>query len=414
MDKIEVQNKTLFVPEYPTIPVITGDATGKEIWTSARLITGEALKKCYADKRAINWLEVNTDENSFRKTKKSLPDEIMNVFNTYYAGIVCPKDIDENKSYTELLRYSFDLYARMKHFRWINGIKTPLRNPQNIDITVFREYTEDIYAGVEWKFNTDDGAKFLRFLQEDMQINKIRFPKTSSLGIKAVSKDGCERVVQSALDYAIKTNASKLTIVHNSYRLPMTEGAFVDWAYDLVERSRDAKILSMRRDVAEIQNMNKASYKTTGLPPLIVEDLQIGEFMKQMLSYPEKFDVVVTLNLDGDIMDHFLTSISGNDGIVPFGNINGHTGRAVFGYNRDVSIDIAGLNKANPTGMILACSMLLEYIKWNEASELIRKALERVIAQGKVTGDLSHNFTSGVRLTTEEFTQEVITMIRNI
>lgn len=421
MDKIEYQNKILFVPEFPTLPVIVGDGVGAEIWESARLITAEAVKKCYYEKRGINWLEVYAGKKAQDLKGEWLPEETLNAFNTYSAGIVGPLEYvgdNGNRSFGCILRHNMDLYACIKHFRWINGIITPIRKPENIDMYVFRENSEDIYAGIEWTYNSPDCTKLLHFLENDMRVKKIRFPRTSSFAIKPVSKEGCERIVQSALDHALKTGASKLTIVHNSKKLPVTEGSFVNWAYDLIERECGEKVLSMRKVNAVRKDVGEDVAK--GLlddafikQHMIVEDMVIGDFMNEAMMYPEKFDVVVTLNLDGDMIDHFLSIISGNRGLIPFTSMNNQTGKAIFGVNNNPQYNLAGLNKVNPCEMILACASLLRFMKWEEASDLIRKALERTIAQGKVTEDLTRNFSTGIKLSTKEFTQEVINIIRN-
>lgn len=417
MDKIEFQNKTLYVPEYPTIPVITGDDVGKKVWESARLITAEAIKKCYADKRGINWLEMQTDESSHRDQEKSQTDAIIDTLITYNAGINALTGHSankENKSLKQIIQRKLDLYVCMKHFKWINGIITPIRKPENIDITVFREISEDIYAGVEWRYNSSEGAKVMHFLEDDMRVKKIRFPRTSNIGIKAISKEGCERITHSAVEYAKRTGASKLTIVHNSEMEPVTEDAFVNWSYDLIDRLLDGKVFTMRKYREISENIGEEFAKEElenafAKQFMIVDDLHIGEFIDQILLTPEKFDIIVSLNKDGDIIDQFLTSISGNNGLVPYINLNSETGIAIFGTDTNKS-----KKTSNPCAIILACASLLEYINWNEASSIIRKSLERIIAQGKVTEDLSHNFTNGIRLTSEEFSQEVMKMIRNI
>lgn len=409
MDKIEIQNKILYVPEYPTIPVIIGDEAGRDIWKNVRLITTEALSKCYSEKRGINWLEITVNESDNENLYESQAD----IINTYSAGIIVPANHSElktEKSIQETLQRKLDLYACIRHFKRINGIVTPLRKPDNIDITVIREMSEDIYAGIVWKYNTSEGAKFMHFLEDNMRVKKIRFPRTSNLAVKVISKDGCERITKTALEYARKSGALRLTIAHNSDKEAVTEGAYVDWAYDLIERSLDGKVLTMRKN-RETKRMLGEEIAREELENafakqlMIVDDLQIGELIDQVLLFPEKFDIVVALNSDGDFINHFISSISGNNGLVPYINLNSETGKAIFG---------ADINTSNPCAMILACASLLEYLNWNEASGLIRKSLERIIAQGKVTDDLSHNFTNGIRLTAEEFSQEIIKMIRNI
>lgn len=422
MDKIEIQNKILYVPEYPTIPVIIGDDTGKEIWKNARQITAEAIKRCYSEKRGINWLEMYIDESNAQDQYQSQTDAIIETLNTYNAcinALTGRSANKENKSLKQIIQRKLDLYACMKHFKWINGIITPIRKPENIDITVFREISEDIYAGMEWRYNSSEGAKVMHFLEDEMRVKKIRFPRTSNIAVKVISKEGCERITQAALDYAKQSGAYKLTIVHNSIMEPAIEGAFVNWAYDLIERVLDGKVMTMKKyretkenlgDEIAQEELENAFAKQL----MIVDDLEIGDFMNQALMSPEKFDIVVSLNKDGDIIDQFLASISGSKNLMPYVNKNNETGRAVFGVDQSDAINQREVEKSNPCAMIFACASLLEQINWSEASELIRRSVERVIAQGKVTEDLTHNFTNGIKLSATEFSEEVIKMIRNI
>lgn len=420
MDKIEYQNKILFVPEYPTIPVFVGDGVGQEIWESARMITFEAIKKCYSDKRGINWLEVAEPQHLTEETRNSSPDEFLETFSKYYVGLIGPMKTQQNQAHpiVESLRKKLDLYTYTKRIKWINGIVTPLRKPENINVTLFREISEDIYTTTGWKAGNSETVKLADIFKKEMKI-EIKYPTETSFGVKAISKEGCERIVKSALSYATNCGSQKITIIHNAVNLPETEGSFLDWAYDLIEREYGERVFTMRkfREICaelDISIAKEALESALAHQKMIIDDESVDLFIKGVVSAPEKYSILITLNAVGDIVDNLLGALTNSRKLIPYAEINEQTGRAIFGIDNEPQIEQTGLNKANPSEMILACADLLSYLKWEEAARVIRKSIERIIAQGKVTEDLSHNFTNGIRLSTSEFTQEVIKMIRNI
>jgi isocitrate dehydrogenase len=385
--KISIQNGKLIVPDRPTIPFIEGDGTGIDIWPVSRNVFDKAVEKAYGGKRQINWKEVLAGEKSFNKTGNWLPDETLNVFKEYLVGIKGPLTTPVGggiRSLNVALRQELDLYACVRPVRWFKGVPSPVREPHKTDMVLFRENTEDIYAGIEFQAGTDENKKFLSFFKENFPkgFKKIRFPETSSIGIKPVSKEGTERLVRSALDYALSHKKPNLTLVHKGNIMKFTEGGFRDWGYALAKDEYGHR--------------------------LIVKDAIADAFLQQILLRPDEYSVVATLNLNGDYISDALAAIVGGIGIAPGGNINYTSGHAIFEATHGTAPKYAGQDKVNPGSVILSGVMMFEYMGWLEAAELIYKGLEASISKKRVTYDFHRLMDGATLLKCSEFGDEIV------
>lgn len=408
-DKLEVGDK-------PIIPFIEGDGIGKEITSSVKQIIDKAVEKVYKGRRKINWKEVLAGEKAFNRTGKWLPDETMDAFRTYFVGIKGPltTPVGEGiRSLNVVLRQELDLYVCLRPVRWFKGVATPLLHPDKVDVAIFRENTEDIYAGIEWNAGTPELKKVLKFLKEEMGVAKIRFPETTSIGVKPVSKEGTERLVRAAIKYAIKNKMPSVTLVHKGNIMKYTEGGFKNWGYELAEREFSEKVFTVMR-FKKIENESGVhaaiSYyeKAISTGKVFVKDVIADAFLQNTLLKPEEYSVIATLNLNGDYISDQLAAMVGGIGIAPGANINYTTGHAIFEATHGTAPDIAGQNKANPCSLLLSGVMMLEYMGWNEAGKLITKALENVFKKGTATSDLARFMKNGNALSTSEFSREVI------
>ncbi|MGL5635861.1 MAG: NADP-dependent isocitrate dehydrogenase [Bacteroidales bacterium] len=422
MDRIEIQNGSLIVPEFPTIPFIEGDGIGKDIWPVVKKIVDTAVTKCYYGKRGINWLEVYAGEKAYNKFGTWLPEETIKTFKDYHIGIKGPlntPDMGGVRSLNAALRQDLDLYVCLRPVRWYRGVASPLKHPDRVDMVVFRENTEDLYAGIEWMSGTIEANKVLHFLEDNMRVKKIRSTRCSSFGIKLISREGSERLMRAAIHYALEKGLPTVTIIHKGDVMRYTEGAFKNWCYDVAENEFEDRIFTwrqyekLRKDTGDA--FAKAEYENAVMRgKLIVNDEVTDVFMQNAILYPEKYSVVATPNISGDYISNLLAAEVGGIGIAPGANINYLTGRAIFEATHGTAPDIAGLNKANPCSLLLSAAMLLEYIKWDEASEVIIKTVERMLVQGKATEDLSKFMDNGQRMTTDEFGAEIIRLINGI
>ncbi len=393
MDRIRSNNGVLNVPSAPTIPYIEGDGIGKDIWPAAREVIDVAVKKSYGGNRKILWKEVLAGEKSFNQNGSWLPDTTMNAFREYLVGIKGPLTTPVGggiRSLNVALRQDLDLYVCLRPVRWFNGVVSPLKEPQKVNMTIFRENTEDIYAGIEWMQGTDEARKVLEFLQKEMGVKKIRFPETSSFGVKPVSVEGTERLVRAAIEYALCNNLPSVTLVHKGNIMKFTEGGFKTWGYALAEREYGDVIRSGK---------------------LVIKDVIADAFLQNTLLRPEDYSVIATLNLNGDYISDQLAAMVGGIGIAPGANINYVTGHAVFEATHGTAPDIAGKNIANPSSLLLSAAMMLDYIRWNEAGQCIVDAMEQIFPQGKATIDLARFMPNGKTLGTKEFAEELIKII---
>jgi len=392
-DKILFEKGRLQVPNAPIIPYIQGDGIGVDIWKNAQLVFDKAVEKAYGSQRKVVWKEVLAGKKAADQTGDWLPDETLITIKIHLVAIKGPLETPVGEGIRSLnvaLRQELDLYACLRPVRYFKGVPSPLKHPEKTDITIFRENTEDIYAGIEWESGTAAVQKVIDFLQKDMQVDKIRFPESSAIGIKPISKQGSERLIRAAIDYALAKGLSRVTLVHKGNIQKFTEGGFRKWGYELAQREYADELASGK---------------------LIIQDVIADNFLQQILLYPEKFDVVALTNLNGDYASDALAAQVGGIGIAPGANINYETGHAIFEATHGTAPDIAGQNRANPCSLILSGAMLFDYIGWSEVSHLLTKAVEKALFEQKVTGDFASQLKGVAALTTSQFAEELLANI---
>lgn len=393
MKIIKHEDGTLMVPEMPTVPFIMGDGVGAEVTPSMQKVIDAAVAKAYGGKRRIEWMEVLAGEKAYNETGSWLPDETMDAFLEYLIGIKGPLTTPVGggiRSLNVALRQTLDLYACLRPVRWFQGVVSPIKEPEKVNMVIFRENTEDIYAGIEWEAGTSEADKFYCFLRDEMGVSKVRFPETSSFGVKPVSREGTERLVRAACTYALENNLPKVTLVHKGNIMKYTEGGFKKWGYELAEREFGSEIRSGR---------------------LKIDDNIADAFLQNTLLIPEEYSVIATLNLNGDYISDQLAAMVGGIGIAPGGNINYDSGHAIFEATHGTAPNIAGKDIVNPCSIILSAVMMLEYFSWNEAANLVTDALEGNFSDGRATNDLARFIPGGKALSTTQFTDEVIERI---
>lgn len=408
---IQLKGGRLVVPDFVTIPFITGDGVGEEITPVCREVVNAAVEKAYQGKRAITWKEVLAGEKAFRLTGDWLPEETMQAFKKYVVGIKGPLTTPVGggiRSLNVALRQELDLYVCLRPVRWFKGISSPLKEPWKVNMTVFRENTEDIYAGIEWGNGTAEAKKFLRFLQDEMGVTQVRFPETSAFGVKPVSVEGTERLVRAAVLYAIRNKLPSVTLVHKGNIMKYTEGGFKEWGYRIAGKEFPEDTFSMKtydsllkvwgKEVAD-EEMERA--QSNG--KVIVKDVIADAFLQNTLLHPEDYSVIATLNLNGDYISDQLAAMVGGIGIAPGANINYETGYAIFEATHGTAPNIAGKNQVNPSSILLSAVMMLDYIGWKEAGRLITGAMARCFEKGLVTEDLARFMDKGAILGTSIF-----------
>lgn len=384
-NKIEKKNGKLMVPDMPTVPFITGDGVGAEITPVCQQVVDAAVEKAYGGKRKIVWKEVLAGGKAHEQTGEWLPQATLDAFKEYLVGIKGPLMTPVGggiRSLNVALRQTLDLYVCQRPVRYFHGIESPVKHPEKVDMCIFRENTEDIYAGIEWEAGSDEAKKFYRFLHDEMGVKKVRFPETSGFGVKPVSKEGSERLIRSAIDYALAHDLKTVTLVHKGNIMKFTEGGFKKWGYELAEREYGEELKSGR---------------------LVVNDCICDAFLQNALLKPQDYSVIATMNLNGDYVSDMLAAQVGGIGIAPGANINYHTGHAIFEATHGIAPDIAGQDKVNPSSIILSAVMMLDYMGWNEAAQLITDALERLFTQGVATADLARFMPDGKALGTKAF-----------
>ncbi len=401
--KITISNGKLNVPDNPIIPFIEGDGTGVDIWPAAKHVLDSAVEKAYGGKKKIEWKEVLAGEKAFNKTGDWLPEETLDAFKDLLVGIKGPLTTPVGggmRSLNVALRQELDLYACVRPVRWFNGVPSPVKEPEKTDMVIFRENTEDIYAGIEFQQGTEDNAKFLKMFQDNFgkAYLKIRFPETTGFGIKPVSKEGSERLIRAAIEYAIANKKPSVTLVHKGNIMKFTEGAFRDWGYALAKDEYGAKLL----DGGPWMEINKGGQK------IIVKDVIADAFLQQILLRPAEYDVIATLNLNGDYVSDALAAIVGGIGIAPGANINYMTGHAIFEATHGTAPKYAGQDKVNPGSVILSGVMMLEHLGWQEAADMIVKGLEASIAAKRVTYDFHRQMDGATLLKCSEFGNEIV------
>lgn len=415
-EKITVQNGVLNVPNNPIVPFIEGDGTGPDIWASASKVLDAAVDKAYKGECKIVWKEVLAGEKAFNQTGEWLPSETLDVINEYLIAIKGPLTTPIGggiRSLNVALRQELDLFVCLRPVRWFEGVPSPVKRPQDTDMVIFRENTEDIYAGIEYAKGSDEVKKLISFLQNEMGVNKIRFPETSGLGIKPVSEEGTTRLVRAALDYAIKEGRKSLTLVHKGNIMKFTEGAFKNWGYELAEREYGDKVFTWAqydriKDEQGTDAANKAQADAEAAGKIIVKDAIADIFLQQILTRPSEFDVVATMNLNGDYISDALAAQVGGIGIAPGANINYETGHAIFEATHGTAPKYAGLDKVNPSSVILSGVLMLEHLGWTEAANLIVKSMEKSIASKVVTYDFARLMEGATEVKCSEFGDELI------
>lgn len=415
-EKITVSNGVLNVPNNPIVPFIEGDGTGPDIWASASKVLDAAVEKAYKGERKLVWKEVLAGEKAFNQTGEWLPTETLDVINEYLIAIKGPLTTPIGggiRSLNVALRQELDLFVCLRPVRWFEGVPSPVKRPQDTDMVIFRENTEDIYAGIEYAKGSDDVKKLIAFLQDEMGVNKIRFPETSGIGIKPVSEEGTSRLVRAALEYAIKEGRKSLTLVHKGNIMKFTEGAFKNWGYELAEREYGDKVFTWAqydriKDEQGVDAANKAQTDAEAAGKIIVKDAIADIFLQQILTRPKEFDVVATMNLNGDYISDALAAQVGGIGIAPGANINYETGHAIFEATHGTAPKYAGLDKVNPSSVILSGVLMLEHLGWNEAADMIVKSMEKSIASKVVTYDFARLMDGATEVKCSEFGDELI------
>lgn len=419
MKKAYMQAGKIVVPDEVIIPYITGDGVGPEITPVCQAIVHEAVNKAYKGKRNIMWMEVLAGEKAFRETGSWLPDATMEAFNTYLIGIKGPLTTPVGggiRSLNVALRQTLDLYVCLRPVRWFRGVVSPVKEPQKVDMHIFRENTEDIYAGIEWEQGTPEARKFYEFLKNEMGVKKVRFPETSSFGVKPVSVEGTQRLVRSAITYALLHRLPSVTLVHKGNIMKFTEGGFKKWGYEVAETEFPEQTFTMqqyetiRKQEGEDQ-ARKAWAAAREAGKIIIKDCIADAFLQNTLLIPEEYSVIATLNLNGDYISDQLAAMVGGIGIAPGANINYQTGHAIFEATHGTAPNIAGQNIVNPCSLLLSSVMMLEYMGWKEAAVLITDALEKAFENGEATNDLARFMPEGKPLGTREFGQRIIELL---
>lgn len=418
-NKIKINNGKLQVPNTPIIPFIEGDGIGKDISIPSQQVLDAAVQKAYGDSKKLLWREVLAGEKAFKETGHYLPDETIETFKEYLVGIKGPLQTPVGggiRSLNVALRQTLDLYVCLRPVRWFKGVPSPIRYPSLVDMHIFRENTEDIYAGIEFMTGSEDAIRFRDFLINEMGSTQIRFPETTSFGIKPISKEGSERLVRAAIEYAVDRKLPSVTIVHKGNIMKFTEGAFKKWGYDLAESEFEKQVFTWK-EYEKIQTekgefeAKEALEEAKKAGKVIIKDVITDAFLQDSLLHPYDHSVIATMNLNGDYVSDQLAAMVGGIGISPGANINYQSGYAIFEATHGTAPNIAGTGKANPSSLILSGVMMLEYMGWTEAAEHILDAMEHAFAKRQVTSDLHAMMEGATLLTTTEFADEII---RNI
>ncbi|QDW98593.1 NADP-dependent isocitrate dehydrogenase [Staphylococcus agnetis] len=415
-EKIVKTAEGLNVPNQPIVPFIIGDGIGPDIWKAASRVIDEAVKKAYKGEKEISWKEVLAGQKAFDQTGEWLPQETLDTIKEYLIAIKGPLTTPIGggiRSLNVALRQELDLFTCLRPVRWFQGVPSPVKNPQDTDMVIFRENTEDIYAGIEFKEGSDEVKKIIDFLQNEMGAKNIRFPETSGIGIKPVSKEGTERLVRAAIQYALDNQRKSVTLVHKGNIMKFTEGAFKQWGYDLAEREFGDKVFTWQQydkivDEQGKDAANDAQSQAERDGKIIIKDSIADIFLQQILTRPSDHDVVATMNLNGDYISDALAAQVGGIGIAPGANINYETGHAIFEATHGTAPKYANLDKVNPSSVLLSGVLLLEHLGWQEAADLITSSVEKTIASKVVTYDFARLMDGATEVKTSEFADELI------
>ena len=418
-EKIKIENGKLIVPDFPVVPFIEGDGTGRDIWRASVRVFDAAVEKAYNGKRKVAWKEVLAGEKAFNLTGNWLPDETLAAFRDYLVGIKGPLTTPVGEGMRSLnvaLRQLLDLYTCYRPVRYFSGVPSPVKKPENVNMHIFRENTEDIYAGIEYMNGTPEADKIKKFLIGEMGVRSIRFPETASIGIKPVSVEGSERLIRQAIIFAIKRDLPSVTLVHKGNIMKYTEGAFMKWGYALAEREFSDKVFTWdqhKKISAEMGEgaANEAGKRAELEGKIIIKDVIADAFLQQILTRPAEYSVIATLNLNGDYISDALAAIVGGIGIAPGANINYETGHAIFEATHGTAPKYADQDKVNPGSVILSGALMFEYMGWDEVAKKIYDGLEKTILSKMVTYDF-HRLTENAKLVkTSEFADAIISNI---
>ena len=415
------QDGKLNVPDQPIIPFIEGDGIGPDVWGASKLVLDAAVERAYGGKRKIEWREILAGEKAFNKTGEWLPAETLDIAREYLVSIKGPLTTPVGggiRSLNVAMRQELDLYVCLRPVKWYKGVPSPVVHPENVNMTIFRENTEDIYAGIEFAYDSPEAKKLLHFLTEELGVKKkIRFPESSAFGIKPVSKEGSERLIRAAIKFALEQKLPSVTIVHKGNIMKFTEGAFKNWGYELAEREFGDQVYTWGQweNARKTQGEDAANDKMKKAEvqgKLIVKDVIADNFLQQLLLAPQDYSVVATLNLNGDYISDAAAAAVGGIGIAPGANINYLTGHAVFEATHGTAPRFANTNTMNPSSLLLSGVMMLEYMGWTEAAKMIEEALATTIKRKRVTIDFYNLMHDATLLKTSEFAEELVKNLR--
>ena len=418
-EKIRIENGKLAVPDFPVIPFIEGDGTGRDIWRASVRVFDAAVEKAYNGKRKVAWKEVLAGEKAFNLTGNWLPDETLAAFRDYLVGIKGPLTTPVGEGMRSLnvaLRQLLDLYTCYRPVRYFTGVPSPVKKPEDVNMHIFRENTEDIYAGIEFMNGTPEADRVKKFLIGEMGVKSIRFPDSSSIGIKPVSREGSERLIRQAIMFAIRKDLPSVTLVHKGNIMKYTEGAFMKWGYALAEREFGDKVFTWtqhKKISAEKGEAvaNEAMRRAELAGKLLIKDVIADAFLQQILSRPAEYSVIATLNLNGDYISDALAAIVGGIGIAPGANINYETGHAIFEATHGTAPKYADQDKVNPGSVILSGGLMFEYMGWDEAANKIYNGLDKTLQSKMMTYDFHRLTENATLLKTSEFADAIITNI---
>jgi len=418
--KIKIQNNNLIVPNNPIIPFIEGDGIGADIWSASVNVFNKAIEKAYGNNKKIEWLEIFAGEKANKVYNKDiwLPNETLDLINEYLIAIKGPLTTPVGggiRSINVALRQKLDLYVCLRPVTWFNNVPSPVKNPELIDMVIFRENTEDIYAGIEFQARTKELESLLDFMKSEFseQYSKIRFPNSCGIGLKPISEEGTGRLVESAIKYAIDNNRKSVTLVHKGNIMKFTEGGFKDWGYRIAENNFSDSVFTWNQyDKIKLEHgtdkANEAQSKAVADGKIIVKDVIADAFLQQILTRPSEYDVIATMNLNGDYVSDALAAQVGGIGIAPGANINYQTGKAIFEATHGTAPKYAGLDKVNPSSVILSGEMMLRYIGWNEAADLILQSMDKTFSKATVTYDFARQMEGATELKCSEFGEALI------
>ncbi len=415
-EKITTDNGVLNVPNNAVIPYIIGDGTGPDIWNAASRVLEESVNKAYNGEKSIVWKEVLAGQKAFDETGEWLPEETLEVIREYLIAIKGPLTTPIGggiRSLNVALRQELDLYTCLRPVRYFEGVPSPVKRPEDTDMVIFRENTEDIYAGIEYANGSDEVKKLISFLTDEMGVKNIRFPESSGIGIKPISEEGTKRLVRAAINYALTEGRESVTLVHKGNIMKFTEGAFKNWGYEVAEQEFGDKVFTWNeydkvKDEQGTDAANKAQEEALASGKILIKDSIADIFLQQILTRPSEFDVVATMNLNGDYISDALAAQVGGIGIAPGANINYDTGHAIFEATHGTAPKYAGLDKVNPSSVILSGVLMLEHLGWSEAAKLITNSMEKTIASKVVTYDFARLMDGATEVKTSAFADELI------